>query len=212
MVNPVKHQLRELQSVSTFSSMENTVNARGFVNPGSPTARDDDVGSDGSSDLFEIESFSSTPTTLYSAVCKTKDEEDSKYGAKRFASSTNGISKIDQHVRRSVDEAPTLDCSVAAAEGYDKANLSAAEIGVLRRRTEEAGGEDGGKRKGDELMLMSCRPETAASVGPPPVKCVVAEGATIFPLPAGGRPPRANKPPLGSSQPEPAGSPVAFEA
>ncbi|KAL0337844.1 UNVERIFIED_CONTAM: protein PHYTOCHROME KINASE SUBSTRATE 4 [Sesamum calycinum] len=212
MVNPVKHQLRELQSVSTFSSMENTVNARGFVNPGSPTARDDDVGSDGSSDLFEIESFSSTPTTLHSAVCKTKDEEDSKYGAKRFASSTNGISKIDQYVRRSVDEAPTLDWSVAAAEGYDKANLSALEIGVLRRRTEEAGGEDGGKRKGDELMLMSCRPEKAASVGPPPVKCVVAEGATIFPLPAGGRPPRANKPPLRSSQPEPAGSPVAFAA
>ncbi|XP_011079218.1 protein PHYTOCHROME KINASE SUBSTRATE 4 [Sesamum indicum] len=215
MVNPVKHQLHELQSVSRVSSMENTVNARGFVYPGSPTARDDDVGSDGSSDLFEIESFSSTPTTLYNAVCNTKDEEDSTYDARRFASSTNGISKIDQYVRRRVDETQTLDWSVAAAEGYDKANfsnVSAVEIGVLRRRMEEAGGEDGGKRNGDELMLMSCRQEKAASVGPHPVKCVVAEGATNFPLPAGGRPPRANKPPLVSSDPGPAGLPVAFAA
>ncbi|KAL0428368.1 UNVERIFIED_CONTAM: protein PHYTOCHROME KINASE SUBSTRATE 4 [Sesamum latifolium] len=205
MVHPVKHHLHELQSVSRFSSMENTVNARRFVNPGSPTARDDDVGSDGSSDLFEIESFSSTPTTLYNAMCNTKDEEDSTYDARKFASSTNGISKIDQYVRRSVDEAPTPDRSVAAAEGYDKANVSV-EIGVLRRRMEEAGEEDGGKRKGDE------RQEKAASVGPPPVKCVVAEGATNFPLPGGGRPPRANKPPLRRSDPEPAGLPVAFAA
>ncbi|KAK4431994.1 protein PHYTOCHROME KINASE SUBSTRATE 4 [Sesamum alatum] len=208
MVNPVKHQL---QSVSRFSSMENTVNARGFVNPGSPTARDDDVGSDGSSDLFEIESFSSTPTTLYNAVCSTKDslEEDSTCDARRFASSINGISKnIDQYGRRiSVDE----------AEGYDdKANFSASavEIGVLRRRMEETGGEDGGKiRKGDELMLMSCRQEKAASVGPPAVKCMVAEGATILPLKAGGsRPPRPNKPPLGRSYSGSAGLSVAFAA
>ncbi|KAL0346070.1 UNVERIFIED_CONTAM: protein PHYTOCHROME KINASE SUBSTRATE 4 [Sesamum radiatum] len=211
MVNPVKHQLHELQSVSRFSSMENTVNARRFVNPGSPTARDDDVGSDGSSDLFEIESFSSTPTTLYNAVCNTKDEEDSTYDARKFASSTNGISKIDQYVRRSVDEAPTPDRSAAAAEGYDKANVSM-EIGVLRRRMEEAGGEDGGKGKGDEHMLKSCRQEKAASVGLPPVKCVVVEGTTNFPLAGGGRPPRANKPPLIRSDPEPAGLPVAFAA
>lgn len=206
--------MHELPSVSRPPSMDNPVNARGPFNPGSPIAGDDDVGSDASSDLFEIESFSIQTTSSY-PMYRRRDsvDEDSTYNARRYASA-NGISNIQQG-GRSLDEPPppsvaatecddppsevSIDWSVTKAE----ANLSpsASEIGdfpAVRRRQEEEGGDGDGKRKGNGLMVMSCRQEKAVTVGPPAVKCA-AEGPPMLPLHVGGRPPRANKPPLGSS-------------
>ncbi|KAG6430935.1 hypothetical protein SASPL_109009 [Salvia splendens] len=147
---------------------------------------DDDVVSDASSDLFEIESFS-TQTTSY-PMYRRRDslDEAPAFNARRFG---NGI---QYGRRRSVDEPPTpsvagtecyapsevsIDWSVTTAEGFDRASVS--EIGRAAFLRQE---EEGGKKKG--LLMMSCRQEKAVSVGPQPVKCV--EGGHV-----GGRPPRA---------------------
>ncbi|XP_047946142.1 protein PHYTOCHROME KINASE SUBSTRATE 4 [Salvia hispanica] len=153
---------------------------------------DDDVVSDASSDLFEIESFS-TQTTSY-PMYRRRDSLDEAPGfnARRFGGQYGG--------RRSVDEPPTpsvagtecyapsevsIDWSVTTAEGFDRASVSnLSEIGRAAFVRQE---EEGGKKKG--LLMMSCRQEKAVSVGPQPVKCV--EGGHV-----GGRPPRAGKPPL----------------
>ncbi|KAK4404645.1 protein PHYTOCHROME KINASE SUBSTRATE 4 [Sesamum angolense] len=242
-VNPIQDPPRE--SLEVFQPIlepppvtcnENTVGVRPQFSPGSPIARvtntDDDLGSDASSDLFEIESFS-TQTTSY-PMYRRRDslDEAPTFNARRFASA-NGINLNSnnsiQYGRSSLDEPPTpsvaatecyapsevsIDWSVTTAEGFDRASVSnfsvsASEVGnttaFLRQRQEEArGGDggDGGKRKGNGgLLLMSCRQEKAVSVGPQPVKCAApaAEGPPVLPLHVGGRPPRANKPPMGSS-------------
>ncbi|KAG8372277.1 hypothetical protein BUALT_Bualt12G0049600 [Buddleja alternifolia] len=202
--------------ISRPSSIDNPVaNAGQHFNLGSPIARvtnaDDDVRSDASSDLFEIESFS-TQTTSY-PMYRQRDALDDALGtfnARRF----NG--------RRSLDEPPTpsvaatecyapsevsVDWSVTTAGGFDRTSvsnfsMSASEIGnmalMLRRQEESGGGDDGGRvRKGNGgLLMMSCRQEKAVSVGPQPVKCV-AEGPPLamFPMQVGGRPPRSSNNP-----------------
>ncbi|KAK6137004.1 hypothetical protein DH2020_029253 [Rehmannia glutinosa] len=223
--NPVEDPPRD--SLEVFQPMD-IINARPHYDPGSPIARtDEDMGSDASSDLFEIESFS-TQTTSY-PMYRRRDslDEAPTFNARRFASA-NGINLNNnnniQYGRRSLDEPPTpsvaatecyapsevsIDWSVTTAEGFDRASVSnfsvsASEIGgaaFFRQRVQEESGGDGGKRKGNGgLLLMSCRQEKAVSVGPQPVKCFgpAGEGPPVFPLHVGGRPPRANKPPLGS--------------
>ncbi|KAL1531109.1 protein PHYTOCHROME KINASE SUBSTRATE 4 [Salvia divinorum] len=168
-----------------------------------PVNTDEDVLSDASSDLFEIESFS-TQTTSY-PMYRRKDslDEAPTFNARRFASANI------QYGRRSVDEPPTpsvagtecyapsevsIDWSVTTAEGFDRVSVSnfsvsASEIGQAAFLRQE---ESGGKKKGNGgggLLLMSCRQEKAVSVGPQPVKCV--SGAQVS-----GRLPRAGKPPL----------------
>ncbi|KAL0383322.1 UNVERIFIED_CONTAM: protein PHYTOCHROME KINASE SUBSTRATE 4 [Sesamum calycinum] len=242
-VNPIQDPPRESLEVfqpilesPPVTCIENTVGVRPQFSPGSPIARvtntDDDLGSDASSDLFEIESFS-TQTTSY-PMYRRRDslDEAPTFNARRFASA-NGINLNSnnsiQYGRSSLDEPPTpsvaatecyapsevsIDWSVTTAEGFDRASVSnfsvsASEVGnttaFLRQRQEEArGGDggDGGRRKGNGgLLLMSCRQEKAVSVGPQPVKCAApaAEGPPVLPLHVGGRPPRANKQPMGSS-------------
>lgn len=232
IMNPLEDPPRD--SLEVFQPMHEA-NAGQRYNPGSPVARvDDDVGSDASSDLFEIESFS-TQTTSY-PMYRRRDslDEAPTFNVRRFASA-NGLNLNTnnnnngniQYGRRSLDEPPTpsvaatecyapsevsIDWSVTTAEGFDRASVSnfsvsASEMGsaaFLRQRLQEeavGGGESGKPKKGNGggLLLMSCRQEKAVSVGPQPVKCVAAgEGAAIFPAQVGGRPPRANKPPLGS--------------
>ncbi|KAG6427891.1 hypothetical protein SASPL_112138 [Salvia splendens] len=151
---------------------------------------DDDV-SDASSDLFEIESFSTQTTTYPMYRRRDSLDEAPAFNARRFAQYGG---------RRSEDEPPTpsvagtecyapsevsIDWSVTTAEGFDRASVS--EIGRAAFVRQE---EEGGKKKGGGgLLMMSCRQEKAVSVGPQPVKCV--EGGHV-----GGRPPRAGKPPL----------------
>ncbi|KAI3446606.1 hypothetical protein Pfo_003271 [Paulownia fortunei] len=129
-INPLEDLLRdsseafqpmqELPSVSRISSMDNPVNALGPSNPGSPRSRDDDVGSDGSSDLFEIESFS-TQTTLYPMYRRRDSLDEDPTCNERKSASANGVNNI-QFCRRSLDEPPTP--SVAATECYPPARLA----------------------------------------------------------------------------------------
>ncbi|GFP82083.1 hypothetical protein PHJA_000351600 [Phtheirospermum japonicum] len=193
--------------------------------PGSPIARvettDDDLGSDASSDLFELESFS-TQTSLY-PMYRRRDslDEAPTFNARRFNNTSNNNNI--QYGRQSLDEPPTpsvaatecyapsevsIDWSVTTAEGYDRASVSnfsvsASEAGgaaFFRQRLKEEAGGDGGKRKGNGggggLLLMSCRQGKAVSVGPQPVKCSPAEGGggtQVYGMHVGGRPPRASK-------------------
>ncbi|CAI9761240.1 unnamed protein product [Fraxinus pennsylvanica] len=184
----------------------------GFTMPGSPMSRvaaiDDDVGSDASSDLFEIESFS-TQTTSY-PMYRLRDSLDDNptFNARRFFSSNGNESTF--YGRRSLDEPQTpsidatecyapsevsIDWSVTTAEGFDRASVtnfsvSASEIGnvaFLRERSEEKNGEatcghGSGSNEASKRKgngLLSCRHEKAVSVGPQPVK-LVPEG---LPLP-----------------------------
>lgn len=235
--DPPRDSLEVFQPVHDPMSISRTPD---YINPGSPMARlsnmDDDMYSDASSDLFEIESFS-TQSNSYQMYRgrDSLDDEAPAFNPRRFASA-NGMTSSNNnnlHGRRSIDEPPTpsvaatecyapsevsIDWSVTTAEGFDRASvsnfsISASEIDNVaflhKKLQEEASGGDGGKRKGNGhgLLLMSCRQEKSVSVGPQPVKCAVPEGPPVFPLGisgtgaghAGGRPPRANKLPLGSS-------------
>ncbi|XP_075514589.1 protein PHYTOCHROME KINASE SUBSTRATE 4-like [Primulina tabacum] len=234
VINPLEDPPRD--SLEVFQPVHDpmSISRTPDFNPGSPMARlsnmDDDMYSDASSDLFEIESFS-TQSNSYQ-MYRGRDSLEDEAPAFRFASARCMISSNNNnlHGRRSMDEPPTpsvagtecytpsevsIDWSVTTAEGFDRASvtnfsISASEIGKVaflhKRLQEEASGGDGGKRKGNGLLLMSCRQEKSVSVGPQPVKCSVPEGPPLFPLGisggaghVGGRPPRANKLPLGSS-------------
>ncbi|KAL7138186.1 hypothetical protein ABFS83_10G147200 [Erythranthe nasuta] len=249
MEDPPRDSLEVYQPIPAVSrppSMDIPAGSRAaHFNPGSPIAArvvasmDDDMESDASSDLFEIESFS-TQTTSY-PMYRRRDslDEAPTFNARRFGGGNNNNSSI-QYGRRSLDEPPTpsvaatecyapsevsIDWSVTTAEGYDRASvsnfsISASEMGsaaFLRQRLQHqaqeevsttttavggGSGDNGKMRKGNGgLLMMSCRQEKAVNVGPQPMKWVpaaAAEGTQIFPLHVGGRPPRANKPPMGS--------------
>ncbi|KAH6820839.1 hypothetical protein C2S53_003284 [Perilla frutescens var. hirtella] len=223
IINPLEDPPRD--SLEVFQPMHEV--ASRFNNP--PGSMDDDVASDASSDLFEIESFS-TQTTSY-PMYRRRDslDEAPTFNVRRFAAA-NGINLNNnnnsaniQYGRRSLDEPPTpsvaatecyapsevsIDWSVTTAEGFDRASVSnfsvsASEIGsaaLLRQRMQE---EALGKKKGNGgggggLLLMSCRQEKAVSVGPQPVKCEGGGALMVYPAHAGGRPPRANKPAMGT--------------
>lgn len=113
--------------------------AYGFGFAGSPISRtDDDVASDASSDLFEIESFS-TQTTSYPMYLRrdSLDEATTFNNARRLAAVNTGGNFIN--CRRSMEEsatpsvAPTecyepseasIDWSVTTAEGFDRASVT----------------------------------------------------------------------------------------
>ncbi|XP_075491860.1 protein PHYTOCHROME KINASE SUBSTRATE 4-like [Primulina tabacum] len=146
-----------LELSSALRPDHNSMLNRGqFKIPGSPIARvtnmDDDVGSDASSDLFEIESLS-TPTSypMYRRRDSLEESAPPTFSARRF-SSGHGITINNSSVQfdtRSLDEPPTpsvaatecyapsevsIDWSVTTAEGFDKASItnfsvSASEIG-----------------------------------------------------------------------------------
>ncbi|KAL7093078.1 hypothetical protein ACP275_11G020600 [Erythranthe tilingii] len=211
--------------VNSPSTAKNPVGG-GCFNQGSTVARDDDVGSDASSDLFEIESFSTTQTTSYHMYRRrdSADEEPTSNASRIIASSN----RIVQYGGRNLDERRSppsvaatecyppsevsVDWSVTTAEGFDRARIADVSASALGKRVEEEGGGDGGKSKGSNngLMAMGCRQEKAVSVGPPAVKCLAAEGPPMFPLRGVNRPPRANKPPL--ARPHSARLSLAFAA
>ncbi|KAJ8759246.1 hypothetical protein K2173_006766 [Erythroxylum novogranatense] len=185
-----------------------------FTFPASPMSRiisatDDDMASDASSDLFEIESFSTQTTSnhpMYSINRRDSLDEASNFNARRLTV-TNGGSL---YCRRSLEESMTpsvaatecyepseasIDWSVTTAEGFDRASVTnfsvtASEAAVdvetsairQRREAEKNGGGGGGKRtKGGMINggLLSCRCEKAVSVGPQPVKCGGLEGQRV---------------------------------
>ncbi|XP_009614067.1 protein PHYTOCHROME KINASE SUBSTRATE 4 [Nicotiana tomentosiformis] len=170
-----------------------------FPFPGSPisrvTATDDDVASDASSDLFEIESFSTSIATSC-PMYRQRNSLDEP--------ATPSIAATECYAPSEV----SIDWSVTTAEGFDRASItnysSISEIdNVANMRLFSGGGGDGGKWKGSGLL--SCRHEKAVNVGPKPVKFVSAEGPPLPLISAAGhvssRPvARANnKPPIATS-------------
>jgi hypothetical protein len=176
------------------------------------------MASDASSDLFEIESFS-TQTTSYAMCPNLRDSLDdaSSFNARRLAATNGGI----LYCRRSLDDPRTpsvaatecyepseasIDWSVTTAEGFDRGSVtnfsvSASEVDEMTMMRGGGGGGAGKKRGGNGGLLMSCRCEKAVSVGPHPVKCVATEGQRVVSSTqrhVGSRAAIKNKPPLAS--------------
>ncbi|KAI3861321.1 hypothetical protein MKX03_001820 [Papaver bracteatum] len=163
---------------------------RSFNYPGSPKIRpnDDDVMSDASSDLFEIESFSTQSTMFPMHRRRDSLDETSSYDGRRYSGA---------HFRRSLDEttpsiAPTecyepsevsIDWSVTTAEGFDRGSVSNFSIAAPSDYEDarfmnnnidtKMSTQSTSNRKG--AGLFSCRYEKAVNVGPHPVKRVSLE-------------------------------------
>ncbi|RAL50861.1 unnamed protein product [Cuscuta campestris] len=181
--------------------------------PGSPAPRptaaaavDDDAASDASSDLFEIESFSTQGASYPMYRRRDSLEDDPPFNARRFSAAINIYGG-----RRSVDEPATpsvaatenyppsevsIDWSVTTAEGFDRASTTSFSIRGLEMGEHARGG--GGDRRGTAEKcksgggLLSCRHEKAVSVGPNPVRLGIGPPALISHV--SGRPPKPNKP------------------
>lgn len=193
---PPRDSLEVFQPVEEVAAPRKAVGGRGFGFPGSPISRvvglDDDIASDASSDLFEIESFS-TQTTSY-PMYRRRDSVDEAQNL-----NTRRLSGSNIYGRRSVDEAMTgsiaptecyepseasIEWSVTTAEGFDRSsvtNLSISaseleEVSMGRNAWMNNGGGRYKKASGGGGLLMSCRQEKAVSVGPQPVRCTVGEG------------------------------------
>ncbi|KAL5059076.1 hypothetical protein RYX36_030680 [Vicia faba] len=154
---------------------------------------DGDAASDASSDLFEIESFSTATQSSYGASAYRRNSRDSF----DEGSVTTAMTECYEPSEASIE------WSVTTADGYDETSYSGGVGG---------GGSSGGggvtaehcKRKGGNGgLLVSCRCEKAVSVGPQPVKCEGQKGATsAWKNVSGGVNNRAagvNKPPLARS-------------
>ncbi|KAL9232703.1 hypothetical protein vseg_007782 [Gypsophila vaccaria] len=155
------------------------------------TSYEDENVSDGSSDLFEIESFS-TSTYPY------RDSMDEPM--------TPSVAPTDCYAPSEV----SIDWSVTTAEGFDRGSLSnfsasASDFAyaAMRREAEQykSGGGGGGGGGGEcnkgwhndstkgsgknnnsgggGGMLLGCRNERAVSVGPSPIKCSNQEGPQV---------------------------------
>jgi hypothetical protein len=131
---------------------------------------DGDAASDASSDLFEIESFSTaTQSSSYAAAVYRRNSRDSF----DEGSVTTAMTECYEPSEASIE------WSVTTADGYDESSIVSGFIGGGG-----CGAGGGGvtaeqwKRKGGN-GLLSCRCEKAVSVGPQPVKCEGAQrGAT----------------------------------
>lgn len=188
----------------------------GFTFPASPKSRviisnDDDLGSDASSDLFEIESFSaSTPTTATASNYPSMVYQYNNYRRDSMEDDAPSFNAIRGLYRRrsSLDIEPmtpssageycyepseaSIDWSVTTAEGLDRPSASSEadyhqddelEKMSKRRSLSSSGG-------GGNYGLLSCRSEKAVSVGPNPVRLV---GDDVM-RHVGSRPPLPNKP------------------
>ncbi|KAE9465788.1 hypothetical protein C3L33_02299, partial [Rhododendron williamsianum] len=173
------------ESLEIFQPPEESMDVqqrRGFGYPTSPMSRmtgtEEDGGSDASSDLFEIESFS-TQTTSYRRRDSLDDEvTTASYGRRQ---------SVDEPVTPSVaatecyePSEASINWSVTTAEGFDRGSvtnfsISASEFGDvanMRRQEAEVSGGGGGwgkRRSGGGNgggLLLSCRWEKAVSVGP----------------------------------------------
>ncbi|KAJ0027764.1 hypothetical protein Pint_35970 [Pistacia integerrima] len=200
------------------------VSRHSFTFPASPSRTritEDDVASDASSDLFEIESFS-TQSTIYPMYHRRDSlDEASSFNARRLIA-TNINGGLMYNCPRSLEEPVTpsmaatecyepseasIDWSVTTAEGFDKGSvtnfsITASEIDDMAI-VRNGGGGNGKKKLGNGLL--SCRCEKAVSVGPNPVKCVpemqrMGQHNTLRHMHVSSRTHNLNKPPLAMSQ------------
>ncbi|KAG6413134.1 hypothetical protein SASPL_125836 [Salvia splendens] len=122
-------------------------------------AKDDDVGSDASSDLFEIEAFS-TQTASSCPIQSLNDSVDGNSNGDRKSAPVNGL-----HRSR---------LSVSASECRPSGGESEESVVALRPLPEEAEGGEGRRKSDGGVTSISCRPE--------------AEGPPLIPLGACPRP------------------------
>ncbi|CAI0415410.1 unnamed protein product [Linum tenue] len=192
-------------------------------------ATDDDMASDASSDLFEIESFSTQTTSYQLNGSNRRDsmEDASTFNARRLSGIGGGggggayRERVEEEEEENEEEAAATECyepseasiawSVVTAEGFDRASVTnysvtASEADEVRfmmmrqARNGGGGGGGGGKKRGG---LLSCRCEKAVSVGPQPMRTGGGgEGQRGVNMAAGhvnGRSAAAAKPPLARS-------------
>ncbi|CAN1164988.1 Protein PHYTOCHROME KINASE SUBSTRATE 4 [Linum perenne] len=190
-----------------------------FTFPASPRSRmtvtEDDMASDASSDLFEIESFSTQTTGnplngAGSSIRRDSMEDASIFNARRLGGRVYGKGVEDEEEECYEPSEASIEWSVATAEGYDKGSVTnysvtaseaAEEIRytMMRKRIEET--EESERRKGKRRGssgggLLSCRCEKAVSVGPPqPPLQHVSGGRAAVTVSNGKKPPL----PLGRS-------------
>ncbi|CAL0323351.1 unnamed protein product [Lupinus luteus] len=166
----------DTMKLATVSPSTSPVNNNGMLN--------EDAESDASSDLFEIETFSTataTQSSYPSAMYRRRDSMDD-------ASSNNGFF----FCRRSMDERST-----AATECYEPSEASIEWSVTTAAAEEESIGVEavqsncGGEKWKKKGSLVSCRSEKAVSVGPQAVMRAVEgqRGATC-----------SSKPPLARSK------------
>lgn len=131
-----------------------------------PTA-EDDAHSDASSDLFEIESFS-TQTTSYPHPRDSLDEAPSSRRPSLGLGYAPPITESDCYAPSEV----SIDWSVTTAEGFDRGSIAASEF--EERSITAVNGGASWKKRGNGLL--SCRCEKAVNVGPHPLKFVASGG------------------------------------
>ncbi|KAG6580846.1 Protein PHYTOCHROME KINASE SUBSTRATE 4, partial [Cucurbita argyrosperma subsp. sororia] len=158
----------------------------------------DDVASDASSDLFEIESFSAqtvnTATVSYPAMFHRRDSMELE--ARKLGLALAGTRRsLDEPMTPSTDwyepSEASIDWSITTAEGFDRAsitNMSETEEPWIEKNNNNTSNNNNRRRSSSGNGLLSCRSEKAVSVGPQPVTKHV-----------GSRPPLAKKPPLARS-------------
>ncbi|WOL01860.1 hypothetical protein Cni_G10577 [Canna indica] len=129
---------------------------------------DDDVASDASSDLFEIESFSTQP------AYRRRDSLDKiPRGFDSEAPPTPSIAPSECYAPSEV----SIEWSVTTAEGFDRASLAnfssaASDCGdprFVQADRERFAAAMGGSSRRRCSGLLSCRSQKAVSVGPNPV-------------------------------------------
>ncbi|XP_072997014.1 protein PHYTOCHROME KINASE SUBSTRATE 4-like [Typha latifolia] len=131
--------------------------------------KDDDQCSDASSDLFEIESFS---TSCPTASCyRRRDSIDELL--ERAAASYGAAFRwnvVEDSAPSELNYAPSevsVQWSVTTAEGFDRGSV--ANVSTSASSCGETGGA-APKRRGGGGSLLSCRCEKAVNVGPSPVR------------------------------------------
>ncbi|KAK8495873.1 hypothetical protein V6N12_018053 [Hibiscus sabdariffa] len=152
------------------------------------TVADDDVASDTSSDLFEIESLSTTTKgqSQSTASYPTYNRRDSldealHFNTIRSISGASGFSlgcPYPQMVTECYEPSEaSIEWSVATAEGFERGSVGVSEAEENYMHGIGNGNYSiGGKKKSGEGGLLSCRSQKAVSVGPNPVKYVPPGG------------------------------------
>lgn len=186
---------------------------------------EDDVVSDASSDLFEIESFSTQTIPNYPIYRRRDSLDDAQTLNARGLAASNSTALEGR--RSSLDEPMTprtecyapseasIDWSVTTAEGFDKASVSVAaseieeftafrgRFSTMEKNTEEAAALNSNNHAKKKLGngLLSCRQEKAVNVGPHPMRCMQLEGPPLQLISTSGHVSTANRPPRPSVPP-----------
>ncbi|KAH0972710.1 hypothetical protein GBA52_024866 [Prunus armeniaca] len=131
---------------------------------------DDDVASDASSDLFEIESFSTTYAQTQNYSCTRRESLGADINS--VSDGQDSITATDQYCYEPSEA--SIDWSVTTAEGFDRSSdhhhhlqdhdRDFADVAQIMKVS---------SGKGNNIGLLSCRREKAVSVGPNPVRLVI---------------------------------------